>query len=262
MEKMMRWRLVAVVSALLASQLACRSEPLTAPVVIDGSSTLAPLTEAVAADFMKSHRQTPVNVSSAGTVEGFNRFCRGELDIVDASRPVTSVEQASCAAGGITFIELPVAHDALTVVVNVGNTWASSITVSELRTLWEPTAETRVLKWNQIRADWPDRPIKLFGPGAESGTFDYFTEAVMGTVDASRKDYTASGDDKVIVDGVSADVEALGYVGYSRFAHDRKALKALAIDDGDDSIGPGAIEPSPEAVGRGIYRPFARPLFM
>ena len=147
-------------------------------------------------------------------------------------------------------------------IVNPGNTWADSITVPELRKLWEPAAEGKITRWNQVRSDWPDRPIKLFAPGTESGTFDYFTEVVTGTVDSSRKDYNASGDDQVIVRGVAADVEALGYVGYSAFDRNRTATKAVAIDDGDDSVGRGPIAPSPEAVGRGVYRPFSRPLFV
>src|SRR5687767_112918 len=234
----------------------------TAPVLVDGSSTLAPLTQAIVADFEKTHRGTDVTLSSAGTVEGFTRFCRGEIDIVDASRPVREPERAACEAAGVEFIELPVAYDALTVIVNPGNTWAESITVSELRKLWEPAAEATIARWNQVRGDWPDRPIKLFAPGTESGTFDYFTEMVAGTVDSSRKDYTASGDDQVIVRGVAADVETLGYVGYSAFDRNRTTVKAVAIDDGDDSVGRGPISPSPEAVGRGVYRPFSRPLFV
>jgi phosphate transport system substrate-binding protein len=246
----------------LFAQLACGSQPPSEPVVVDGSSTLAPLTTAVAADFMKTHRSMPVKVGSAGTVDGFARFCRGELDILDASRPVTSPEQAACASKGVQFIELPIAEDAITVIVNAGNAWASSMTTSELRKLWEPEAEKRVTTWKQVRADWPDRPIKLFGPGTESGTFDYFTEVISGTVDASRKDYEASADDNVIVRGVSADVEALGYVGFSYFDTNRKTLKAVAIDDEDDRVGRGPIEPSEQNVGRGVYRPLSRTLFI
>src|SRR5215468_7308714 len=145
------------------------SQPPSDPVVIDGSSTLAPLTSAIAADFMKTHRSMPVKVGSVGTVEGFAHFCRGEVDILDASRPVTAPEQAACASGGVKFIELPVANDAITVIVNARNTWASAIKLSELRKLWEPAAEKRVTTWKQVRPDWPDRPIKLFGPGTESG---------------------------------------------------------------------------------------------
>ena len=190
------------------------------------------------------------------------RFCRGEIDIADASRPVRPVEREACAAAGVEFVELPIAYDALSVIVNPGNTWAGSITVPELRKLWEPAAEGKITRWNQVRSGWPDRPIKLFAPGTESGTFDYFTEVVTGTVDASRKDYSASGDDQVIVRGVAADVEALGYVGYSAVDQNRTATKAVAIDDGDDSVGRGPISPSPEAVGRGVYQPFSRPLFV
>jgi phosphate transport system substrate-binding protein len=244
-------------------QVGCAAPPPpTDPIVIDGSSTLAPLTEAIVADFQKTHRHVPLKLASVGTAEGFAHFCRGELDILDASRPVSVSEQAACASANVTFIELPVAQDAVTVIVNARNTWASSMSVSELRRLWEPAAETKITRWNQIRSDWPDRPIKLFGPGAESGTFDFFTEAVTGTVDSSRKDYTASGNDLVIVDGVGGDVEALGYVGYGYFDRNRESLKALALDDEDDSVGRGPIEPSPLNVGRGVYRPFARPLFI
>jgi phosphate transport system substrate-binding protein len=251
------------ISATLLLQAACAAPPpSTAPIVIDGSSTLAPLTEAIVADFQKTHRYVPIKLAAVGTAEGFAHFCRGEIDILDASRPVSPAEQAVCASANVPFIELPVAHDALTVMVNAGNTWASSITVSELRKLWEPAAAATITRWNQIRSDWPNRPIKLFGPGSESGTFEYFTEVVTGTVGSSRKDYTASGDDRVVVEGVSGDVEALGYAGYSYFDRNRKVLKALAVDDEDDSVGRGPIEPSQLNVGRGVYRPFARPLFI
>jgi phosphate transport system substrate-binding protein len=234
----------------------------TPPLVVDGSSTLAPLTKVIVAEFQKTHRATEVKLTAAGTVEGFRRFCRGEVDIADASRPVNEAERSACGGAGVEFVELPVAYDALTVVVHPQNDWAQSMTVLELRKLWEPAAEGKVTTWNQVRNDWPDRPIKLFGPGTESGTFDYFTEAVNGTVDVSRKDYTASAFDEAIVSGVAADVDALGYVGYSQFDKARATLKAVAIDDGDDRVGRGPIAPSPEAVGRGVYRPFARPMFV
>jgi phosphate transport system substrate-binding protein len=160
-------------AAVFLVQAGCAAPPPpTAPIVIDGSSTLAPLTEAIVGDFQKSHQHVPIKLASVGTAEGFTHFCRGELDILDASRPVSHPEQAACAGANVAFIELPVALDALTVIVNAGNTWASSITVSELRTLWEPAAEGKVTRWNQIRNDWADRPIKLFGPGPESGTFE------------------------------------------------------------------------------------------
>jgi phosphate transport system substrate-binding protein len=244
----------------LAALLACGSPAPSTPIVIDGSSTLEPLTQAVAADFTKSHRTMPVQVGGAGTDEGFPRFCKGELDILDASRPATAADQRACDAGHVSFIELPVAQDAITIIVNPANTWATSITLSELGKIWAPAAEHSVTRWNQVRAGWPDRPIALFGPGTESGTFDYFTAAVTGAVDASRKDYTASGDDKVIVEGVGANENALGYVGYSYFDRNRKMLKALAVDNGD--TGGRAVEPSAENVARGVYRPLARPLFI
>jgi phosphate transport system substrate-binding protein len=241
---------------------ACRANPPGDPITVDGSSTVFPLSEAVALDFMRANRGLTVNVAFTGTVEGFQRFCRGQLDIVDASRPITADERRACADAGVVFVELPVAHDAVTVIVNPANAWAASMTVAELRALWEPAAEGRVTTWRQVRSEWPDRPIALFGPGRESGTFDYFTEVVTGVLDASRKDYTASADDQAIVDGVAADPGALGYVGYSYFERNRDRLKALAVDDLDDGIGRGPIEPSPSNVGRGVYRPLGRPLFI
>jgi phosphate transport system substrate-binding protein len=221
-----------------------------------------PLSDAVALDFMRTNRNVTVNVAFSGTVTGFQKFCRDQTDVTGASRPITRAEQDACAANGVSFVELPVAHDALTVIVNPKNTWATAMTVADLRTLWSPDAERKVTRWNQIRSDWPDREIILFGPGIESGTFDYFTEVVNGTVDASRADYTASADDGVIVHGVAANETALGYIGYSHFERNRDRLTAVAIDDLNDDVGRGPIGPSPENVGRGVYRPFSRPLFI
>jgi len=211
---------------------------------------------------MKANRGLIVNVTFSGTGTGFVRFCRNQLDIADASRPITIDEQKACEIAGVAYVELPVAHDAITIIVNAKNTWASSITVPELRMLWEPAAEKRIITWNQIRADWPEREIRLFGPGTESGTFDYFTDAINERTDASRKDYTASADDEVIVRGVASDELALGYVGHSYFERHRGQLRALAVDDLNDRIGRGPIEPSLENVSRGLYRPLARPLFI
>lgn len=250
----------ALPALLLAA--ACGGTPPGDPISIDGSSTLYPLSEAVAIDFMRDHRGATVNVAFTGTGEGLQRFCRGQIDIADASRPITTAERRTCEQSGVAFVELPVAHDAVTVIVNSRNSWAQSMTVAELRALWEPASERKVTHWQQLRAEWPDRPIALFGPGAESGTFDYFTEAVVGTLDASRKDYTASADDQVIIRGVATSEDALGYVGYSYFDRNRDVLKSVAVDDGDDGIGRGAIEPSPSNVGRGVYRPLGRPLFL
>src|SRR5262245_8778154 len=203
-----------------------------------------------------------VNVTFSGTTVGMVKFCRGLLDLAAASRPISLEEQKACEIAGVSFVELPVAHDAITIVVNAKNTWASAITVPELRTLWEPGAEKRITKWSQIRKDWPDREIKLFAPGTESGTFDYFTEIINGAIDASRSDYTSSGDDRVIVDGVASDEPSLGYVGYGYYERNKQRLKALAVDDLDDSVGRGPIEPSPSNVGRGLYSPLSRPLFI
>jgi phosphate transport system substrate-binding protein len=232
------------------------------PVVVDGSSTVFPLSEAVVLDFLKANRHVQVSARFSGTVEGLRRLCRGLIDVAGASRPITAAEQQECAAAGVAFVELPVAHDAITIIVNHGNTWASSITVDELQTLWAPDAERQVMRWRQIRPEWPDREIALVGPGNESGTFDYFTDAVNGTAGASRSDYTASADDREIIRLVASNENALGYVGYSYYAKNRDGLRALAIDDLDDRIGQGPIEPSPSNVRRGVYRPLSRPLFI
>ncbi len=194
---MMRACWVVLSVTLLA---ACHDRAPADPVVLDGSSTAFPLAEAVAHEFMKANKATPVNVAFSGTGTGFVKFCRGQLDIANASRPITVEEQQACESANVSFVELPVAHDAITIVVNAGNTWASSITVPELRTLWDVAAEAKITTWKQIRADWPDRKITLFGPGAESGTFDYFTDSINGRAGVSRKDYTTSADDEVIVE--------------------------------------------------------------
>jgi phosphate transport system substrate-binding protein len=239
----------------------CNKPAPTTPITIDGSSTVYPLTQAAAELYEKSENAT-VSVAYSGTVTGFGKFCRGQLDIVNASRPISSEEQRLCDEQGVSFVELPVAHDALTVIVNAKNTWASNITVEELRTLWEPDAEKRVTRWNQVRKDWPDREIALFGPGTESGTFEFFNQVINGGAQNSRKDYTASGDDRVIVKGVGSNEAALGYVGHGAYERDRSELKALALDDLNDRVGPGAIEPTAENVQRSTYHPLSRPLLI
>ncbi|GET43940.1 PstS family phosphate ABC transporter substrate-binding protein [Microseira wollei] len=225
---------------------------------IDGSSTVFPITDAIAKEYKKT-KQNKVEIQAAfsGTSGGFRKFCAGETDISDASRPINAEEMKACNQAGVRFIELPVAFDALTVVVNPQNTWAQDITRAELKKLWEPAAEGKITKWNQIRSSWPDRPINLYGAGKDSGTFDYFTEATVGQPKASRNDYTASEDDNVLVQGVAKDPNALGYFGFGYFEDNQDKLKALAIDNGK-----GAILPSRETVEKAQYQPLARPLFI
>jgi phosphate transport system substrate-binding protein len=231
-------------------------------ITVDGSSTVFPITEAVAQDFQAAHAGTRVTVGSSGTGGGFQKFCRNETDVSNASRPIKSTEADACAKAGIDFIELPIAYDGIAVVVNPKNTWATSITVAELKKLWEPAAQGKVARWNQIRAGWPDQEIHLFGAGVDSGTFDYFTEAIVGKEAASRGDYTSSEDDNVIVQGVSGDVNALGYFGYAYYEQNKDKLKIVPIDDQDEKNGAGAIAPSPETVSNGTYRPLSRPVFI
>jgi phosphate transport system substrate-binding protein len=250
---------------LLASALlhpACANQPLAESVTVDGSSTVYELSEAVASEFRSEHPSMPVNVAFSGTVTGFNRFCGGLIDIVDASRRITDEEQQMCASNGIAYVELPVAHDGITLIVHPKNDWASAIIVPELRALWEPAADKKVVKWNQLRAAWPDREIHLYGPGPESGTFDFFTEVIVGRPGDSRKDYDASGDDREIVNSVASDELGIGYVGFGHYDRNRDRLKAVAIDDLNNRIGSGPIEPTAMNLARGLYRPLARPLFI
>jgi phosphate transport system substrate-binding protein len=203
-----------------------------------------------------------VTVGISGTGGGFQKFCRDEIDIADASRPIRPTEQQACTAASVQFVELPVAYDGLAVVVHPKNTWATSMTVEELKKLWEPAAQGTITRWSQIRAGWPDREIHLYGAGVDSGTFDYFTEAIVGKEDQSRGDYTSSEDDNVIVQGVAGDEYALGYFGYAYYEANKDKLRLVGIDDGDDSNGSGPILPSPETVTTGTYRPLSRPVFI
>jgi phosphate transport system substrate-binding protein len=197
---------------------------------IDGSSTVYPITEAVAEEFQKAKKNAiKVTVGISGTGGGFKKFCRDETDISNASRPITAKEMEDCKAAGVQYVEMPVAFDALTVVINPKNTFLKQITVAELKAMWEPAAQGKITKWNQVNPAWPDAPIKLFGAGADSGTFEYFTEATVGKAKSSRGDYTASEDDNVLVQGVSRDVNAIGYFGYAYYAENMARLKALPI---------------------------------
>ena len=231
----------------------------TMPVRVDGSSTVYPITFEMTERFkqLKSADDLPIAVNFSGTGGGFKQFCQGETDISNASRPITQAEMADCKANGIKYIELPVAFDALTVVVNGENTWAQDISLEELRTLWEPSAENSVTRWNQIRPDWPDAEIVLYGPGEDSGTFDYFTEMVVGEDGASRADYVSSEDDDELVQGVQSEPNALGYFGYAYYKEAEGSLAALSIDSGN-----GPIAPSRETIRSNEYQPLARPLFI
>ncbi|MDP3084191.1 MAG: PstS family phosphate ABC transporter substrate-binding protein [Rubrivivax sp.] len=227
---------------------------------IDGSSTVYPITEGIAEDFQRSKKNAiKVTVGISGTGGGFKKFCRNEIDIQNASRPIVEAEMAACRAAGVAFIELPVAFDALTVVTNPKNSFLKSITVDELKKIWEPAAQGKILRWNQVNPAWPDAPIKLFGAGSDSGTFDYFTEAVTGKAKASRGDFTASEDDNVLVQGVAQDINALGYFGFAYFAENLTRVKAVPI------VAKGAkqaVSPSEASVIDGSYQPLSRPIFI
>ena len=233
-------------------------------VKVDGSSTVFPVTEAVAEDFQKAKKNAiKVTVGISGTGGGFKKFCRGETDVQNASRPILAEEMVTCAAAGVEYVELPVAFDALTVIVSPTNTWLKSITVAELKKIWEPAAQGKVMKWKDVNPAWPDAPLKLYGPGSDSGTFDYFTEAIAGKAKASRGDFTASEDDNVLVQGVSNDKNALGYFGFAYYDANRSKLRAVPIDGGEKAPKKGvAIAPSKESVMDGTYYPLARPIFI
>lgn len=228
-------------------------------VKVDGSSTVFPITEAVAEEFQIQKRgKIHVTVGIAGTGGGFKKFCRGETDISDASRPILAAEMDACKAANIKYIELPIAYDALTVVVNPKATWVDQITVAELKKMWEPAAQGSITKWSQVNSKWPNQPLKLFGPGSDSGTFDYFTEAVNGKAKSSRGDFTASEDDNVLVQGVTQDVNALAYFGYAYYAANAGKMKALKVVNAQGQ----AVGPADTAVLDGSYNPLSRPLFI
>ena len=229
-------------------------------VKVDGSSTVYPITEAVAEEFQKAKKNAvKVTVGISGTGGGFKKFCRGETDLQNASRPILAKEMGDCKAAGIEYIEMPVAYDALTVVANPKNTFLKEMTVEQLKALWEPAAQGKITRWNQVNPAWPDAPIKLFGAGADSGTFDYFTEAVVGKAKSSRGDYTASEDDNVLVQGVSRDVNAIGYFGYAYYAENQARLKGVPIVNPKTGK---AVAPSAATVENGTYVPLSRPIFV
>jgi len=231
-------------------------------VKVDGSSTVFPIAEAVAEEFQKAKKGAiKVTVGISGTGGGFKKFARGETDVSDASRPISKEEMKACKAAGIEYIELPIAFDALTVVVNAKNDWVTSITVEDLKKIWEPDAQGKVTHWNQIRPEWPAEKLVLFGPGSDSGTFDYFTEAICGKAKASRGDFTASEDDNVLVQGVEGNKYSLGYFGFAYYEPHKDRMKALAIEWSKNSV-KTPVMPSNENVLKSIYNPLSRPLFI
>lgn len=229
------------------------------PIRIDGSSTVYPVTEAVAEEF-KTSTGMDVTVGLSGTGGGFKKFMRNETDVSNASRPISKEEMEQAKTAGIEYVELPICFDALTVVVHPSNTFVESMTVAELKKLWEPDAQGKITTWNQIRPEWPNEKITLFGAGSDSGTFDYFTEAIVGKAKASRGDYNASEDDNTLVQGVQGSKFALGYLPYSYYAENKDKLKAVAIDWEKDEL--PAVGPSEETVMNGTYNPLSRPLFI
>jgi len=250
---------VVVLAGAAASVMACGGETagdgLSGMVAIDGSSTVFPISEAMAEEFQIANRGVRVTVGISGTGGGFKKFCGGETDISDASRPIKDSERELCAENGIEPIELRVAWDGLTVVSNPANEWATCMTVDELKRLWQPGSSIR--NWSEIRSEWPDMEIELYGPDTDSGTFDYFTDAIVGEEDASRSDYTASADDNVLVIGVEGDEGALGYFGFAYYEESSDKLRAVEIDNGD-----GCVGPSRETIETGSYAPLSRPMFI
>ncbi len=224
-------------------------------VTIDGSSTVFPISEAMAEEFQIANPGVRVTVGISGTGGGFKKFCGGETDISDASRPIKQSEIDLCAENGIEAIQIPVAWDGLTVVRNPANDWAICMTVDELKRVWQPGSS--ITRWSQVRPEWPDEEIKLYGPDTDSGTFDYFTEAIVGEEDASRDDYTASADDNVLVVGVEGDRGSLGYFGFAYYEESSDVLGAVAVDNGD-----GCVLPSRETIENGAYAPLSRPMFI
>lgn len=256
-------RLLATASAVVLA--ACGggvSARGVAQVTLDGSSTVFPISEAVAEEFRKINPSIRLTVGISGTGGGFQKFCHGETDIAEASRPIATTEMAACARAGIEYIELPIAYDGIAIVVHPRATWVSAIAVAELKRMWEPAAQGAVTRWSQVRAGWPDREIHLFGAGVDSGTYDYFTLAVTGTARASRGDFTSSEDDNVLVQGVANDELALGFVPYSYYENYRDRLKLLPLDDSDAANGEAAVLPTPESIRSGAYRPLSRPVFI
>jgi phosphate transport system substrate-binding protein len=230
-------------------------EPVSGSISIEGSSTVQPITQAAAELFRQENPEARIEVGGAGTSDGFEAFCQGDTQISDASRPIDVAEEVPvCEENGVEFIEIPVAYDGLSVVVNSQNDWASDITSEELKTIWEPAAEGQITRWNQVRSEWPDRPLDLYGPGTESGTYEFFNETIVQNEEETSRqaDVEMSEDDNVLVQGVAGDENALGYFGYSYYVNNQDSLKALAVD---------GVEPTTDTIRSGEYL-LSRPLFI
>jgi len=233
------------------------SNELTGTIKIDGSSTVFPVSEAVAEEFRTAQPKVKVTIGVSGTGGGFKKFSRGETNISNASRPIKDKEKKACEENSIKYLELEVAYDGLAVLVNPANDWVDSFTVEELKKIWEPAAQGKIMKWNQIRPEWPNEEIHLFGPGVASGTYDYFTEAIVGKSGSSRGDFTASEDDHVLVQGIAGDKYSLGFFGLAYYAENKDKLTLIGVHNGTE-----IVKPSLETVKNGTYTPLSRPLFI
>ncbi|CAA9484362.1 MAG: Phosphate ABC transporter, periplasmic phosphate-binding protein PstS [uncultured Rubrobacteraceae bacterium] len=270
MSRILRARLVVGVALVLALSLvvaACGgggggggsqggggSEPVSGEIAIEGSSTVQPITQAAAELFREQNPKARISVGGAGTSDGFEAFCQGDTQISDASRPIDVAEEVPvCEENGVEFIEIPVAFDGISVVVNEQNDFASDVTSEQLKTLWEPAAEGEITRWSQVNPQWPDEEISLYGPGTESGTYEFFNETIVGNEEeVNRTDYEASEDDNVLVQGVAGDQNALGYFGFSYYENNLGKLKALSLD---------GVKPSAETIRSGEYG-LSRPIFI
>ncbi|MET2986321.1 PstS family phosphate ABC transporter substrate-binding protein [Aureibaculum conchae] len=233
------------------------TKELAGTIKVDGSSTVFPVTEAVAEEFRSEQPKVKVTIGVSGTGGGFKKFSRGETNISNASRPIKDKEKAACAENNINYLELEVAYDGLAVLVHPENDWVDSFNVEELKKIWEPAAQGKIMKWNQIRPEWPNEEIHLFGPGVASGTYDYFTEAIVGKSGSSRGDFTASEDDHVLVKGIAGDKYSLGFFGLAYYTENKDKLKLIGVHNGTE-----VVKPTLETVSNGSYRPLSRPLFI